>query len=103
MSSVIDRIKEKALQARQIAPDAIKSFESDLDSLIAEGPKLKAAQAAAVGKHTAAFKGIQETFDGLSSAIDILSNGGDPLEGSTTSAQSSPPVQGLNAAGIREG
>lgn len=87
--SAIDRIKAKALQARGIAPAAIKDFEADLDGLIAEGPRLAADRAAAVGKHAEAFKGIREQFDGLHSAIDILSNGGDPLEDSEHSAQGS--------------
>ena len=78
--SVIDRIKQKALEARNIAPAAIKAFESDLDALIAEGPKLHADKNAAVRKHQEAFKGIRDQFDGLHSAIDILSNGGDPLD-----------------------
>lgn len=73
--SVIDRIKAKALEARQIAPNAIKAFEADLDALIAEGPKLLADKEAAVSQHKEAFAGIRGEFDGLKSAIDILSNG----------------------------
>jgi hypothetical protein len=73
--SIIDRIKAKALQARSIAPDAIRAFEADLDALIAEGPKLKAAKDEAVNEHKQAFAGVYSEVDGLKSAIDILSNG----------------------------
>lgn len=85
--SVIDRIKAKALQARSIAPDAIKAFEADLDALIAEGPKLHAAKSAAVSMHREAFTGIHGEIDGLKSAIDLLSNGAPdgPLPGSEDS------------------
>jgi len=82
--SAIDRLKEKALQARQIAPDAIKAFEADLDSLIAEGPKLAAERTEAVSVHAEAFKGIRGEIGGLRDAMDILSNGAPdgPLPGS---------------------
>lgn len=85
--SVIDRIKAKALMARDIAPKAIAAFEADLDSLIAEGPKLETDRSAAVSMHKEAFAGIRGEFDGLKSAINILSNGSpDPLHASETSA-----------------
>lgn len=77
--SITERLKAKALLARSIAPDEIKAFEADLDALIAEGPKLKADRAAAVGQHQAAFASIHGEVDGLKQAIDILSNGGPPL------------------------
>lgn len=89
--SAIDRIKAKALQARSIAPTMIKEFEGDLDSLIAEGPKLKAAKDAALSEHTAAFEGLRGEFAGLKSVIDILSNGGPPLEESSGAAPNSAP------------
>jgi hypothetical protein len=88
----IDRIRQKALAAKSLAPALIKEFESDLDALIAEGPKLKAAKEAAVGQHMEAFAGLRGEFDGLKSVIDVLSNGGpslDPLPESDTSAPAS--------------
>ena len=84
--SAIDRIRAKALQAREIAPKAIADFEADLDALIAEGPKLASARATAVGAHKEAFTGIRGELDGLKSAIDLLSNGGPPLEESNNAA-----------------
>lgn len=78
--SVIDRIKAKALQARDIVPTAIKEFEADLDSIIAGGPMLAEKRAAAVGPHKEATEGLLTEIDGLKGAMDILSNG-DPLSG----------------------
>lgn len=72
--SAIDRIKAKALAARNIAPDAIRKFEADLDGLIAEGPQIDAKRAAAVAPHQEAIAGVMGELDGLKSAIDILSN-----------------------------
>lgn len=73
--SVIDRIKQKALQARNVAPEAIKRFEADLDSIIAEQAGLEQRRAAAVAPHQEAISGIKGEIDGLKSAIDILTNG----------------------------
>lgn len=89
--SPIDRIKAKALQARSVATDAIKAFEADLDSILAEKPILAQKQAAAVAPHKEAFAGLHGEIEGLKSAMDILSNGGpalDPLPESDTSADS---------------
>ena len=83
--NAIDRIKAKALQARSIAPQAIRDFEADLDGIIAEGPKLKAAKDNAVAQHKETFAGVYGEIDGLKSAIDLLSNGGPPLDGSQDS------------------
>jgi hypothetical protein len=88
-SSPIDRIKAKALQARSVAPDAIKAFETDLDSILAEKPILAQKQAAAVAPHKEAIAGVFGEIDGLKSAMDLLTNGGPPLDESNTSAQGS--------------
>jgi hypothetical protein len=74
--SAIDRLKEKALKARSIAPNAIKAFESDLDGLIAQEQEIEAKRVAAVSPHHEAIAGVKGELDGLKSAIDILSNGG---------------------------
>lgn len=73
--SAIDRLKEKALRARNIAPDAIKKFEADLDGLIAQESDIEAKRVAAVSPHQEAIAGVKGELDGLKSAIDILSNG----------------------------
>lgn len=88
----IERLKQKALQARTIVPTMIKEFESDLDSLIAQGPQMEAARQAAVASHMDGVAGLKGEFAGLQSAIDILSNGAPPLDGSTTSAVDTAPL-----------
>lgn len=85
--SAIDRIKAKALQARNIAPDAIRAFEADLDGIIAEKSKIAQRHAEAVAPHKETISGIYGEFDGLKQAMDLLSNGGpslDPLHVSET-------------------
>jgi len=72
--SVIDRIKQKALQAKTVAPDAIKQFEADLDDIIAEKAVIEERRTAAVSPHKEAIAGVKGEIDGLKSAIDILSN-----------------------------
>lgn len=102
--SAIDRIRAKALQARSIAPDAITAFEADLDSIIAEGPKLRVAKDAAVGQHREAIAGVYGEIDGLKSVIDLMSNGGPPLGGSPDlSAASAPDSADDVAAHSRRG
>ena len=88
--SVIDRIKSKALQAKDIAPQAIRDFEADLDGIIAEKASLAQRRVAAVAPHKEAISGIYSEIDGLKQAMDLLSNGGDhPLEESTRAAPGS--------------
>jgi len=90
--SAIDRIKEKALKARSIAPNAIKALEADLDALMAEEGPLNAARLKAVGAHQEVFQGIRTEIDGVKAAIDILSNGeeSDPLPASPPVSPGSP-------------
>lgn len=76
--SAIDRIREKALKARGIAPAAIKAFESDLDALLAEEAEIERKARAAVDPHKEIIAGVKGELDGLKSAIDILSNGEEP-------------------------
>lgn len=92
--SAIDRIKAKALQARGIAPQAIKDFESDLDGILAQKDTLAQKREAAVAPHKEAIAGIYSEFDGLKQAMDLLSNGGpslDPLPVSAPVLPVSPP------------
>jgi hypothetical protein len=71
----IDRLKAKALEARNVAPDAIRTFEADLDSILAEKATIEAQRAAAVAPHKEAIAAVKGTIDGVKSAIDILDNG----------------------------
>jgi hypothetical protein len=89
--SAIDRIKAKALEAKGIATNAIKAFETDLDSLLAEKATLDTKRAEAVAPHKELISGIYSEIDGLKQAMDLLSNGGPPLDSSETAAPGSVP------------
>lgn len=73
--SAIDRLKEKALRAKNIAPNAIKAFEADLDGLIAQEGAIETKRAAAIAPHQEAIAGVTAELDDLKAAMDILSNG----------------------------
>jgi hypothetical protein len=92
--SAIDRIRAKALQARNVAGEALTSFEGELDSIIAEKDVIKRRVAEASAPHHEILKGIHGEIDGLKSAIDLLSNGapGGPLPGSGVSGDHLPDV-----------
>jgi hypothetical protein len=72
--SAIERLKAKALQAKNVAPDAIKRFEADLDSILADKEAIENQRAAAVAPHQEAIASVKGEICGLKSAIDILSN-----------------------------
>lgn len=100
VNPAIERLKQKALQARTIVPNMIKEFEGDLDNLIAQGPQMEAARQAAVASHMDGVAGLKGEFAGLQSAIDILSNGApSPLDVSTTSAENTATVSADPAQG----
>lgn len=98
--SAIDRIKAKALRARDIVPQAIKAFETDLDSIIAEGPTLDEKRIAAVAPHKEATQGLLTEIDGLKQAMDMLSNGGPPL--SVSASDVAPLSSVLPAATVAQ-
>jgi len=75
MSIVKSRLKEKALAARSVAPDAIKAFEADLDAIIAQKAVIEQKRAEAIAPHQEAIADMKGEFDDLKSAIDIMSNG----------------------------
>lgn len=89
--SAIDRIKAKALQARAVVPDAIKAVEADLDSIIGQTAVIDKKRAEATAPHKEAVAGLMGELDGLKDALDVLSNGGPPLDESPTSAPASVP------------
>jgi hypothetical protein len=101
MSSPIDRIKAKAMQARGVVPTALASVEAGLDQIIAAGPEIEKKKQEAMAPHLNAIADAKTELDGLKSALDILSNGGPPLHESESSASGSPPVPGLNEAGVK--
>ena len=82
MNSAIDRIKSKAAQAKGVVPRVLASVESGLDRLISAEMELETQKEAALAPHLNAIADTQTELDGIKSALDILSNGGPPLQGS---------------------
>lgn len=99
MGSAVDRIKSKALQAKGVVPRILTNVEAGLDEIIAAEGELEKHAAEAMQPHLDAINETKSELDGIKSALDILSNGGPPLQESTTtslpssgSAPSEPPV-----------
>ena len=92
MSSAVDRIKAKAAQAKGVVPRVIAKVESGLDQIIGAEPELNTQTDAAMAPHLSAIADTKTELDGIKSALDILSNGGPPLQGSTTAVPASTPV-----------
>jgi hypothetical protein len=103
MGSAIDRIKAKALQAKGVVPRIITNVESGLDGIIASEGVLEKYAADAMKPHLDAISETKTELDGIKSALDILSNGGPPLQESTTvslpSSGTTPPVSVDHATG----
>ncbi len=102
MGSAVDRIKSKALQAKGVVPRVLASVESGLDGIIAAESDLEKQKEAALAPHLSAIADTKTELDGIKSALDILSNGGPPLQASTTalpsSAGSTPVVHPVDHA-----
>jgi hypothetical protein len=81
--SAIEKLKAKALYAKTIVHDAIKGVEDGLDGIIAHKAPLEQKTAEAMAPHLEAIAGLHSELDGIKGALDILSNGGPPLEPST--------------------
>ena len=102
VGSAIDRIKSKALQAKGVVPRVLASVESGLDEIIGAESELEKQKEAALAPHLSAIADTKIELEGIKSALDILSNGGPPLQGSTTvspgSGGSAPVVQAIDHA-----
>ena len=84
MGSAVDRIKAKALQAKGVVPRILTNVETGLDDIIAAEGVLEQHAAEAMKPHLDAINETKTELDGIKSALDILSNGGPPLQESTT-------------------
>ncbi len=99
MIAAIERLKSKALEAKGVVPRVLAKVESGLDSIIGAEPGLNTETDAAMAPHLSAIADTHAELAGIKSALDILSNGGPPLQGPTTVLPSSvlssshvPPV-----------
>ena len=90
--SAIDRIREKALQARGVVPRVIASVEAGLDELIAAEPEIEKEKDEALAPHRAAIAETKTELAGVRDALSVLSNGGPPLQESTPVVPPSPPA-----------
>lgn len=94
-SSAIDRIKNKALQAKGVVPRVLAKVEAHLDEVMAAEPALDSQTESAFAPHFAAIAETKTELVGIAEALNIMSNGGpalDPLPGSGHVAVGSNPV-----------
>jgi hypothetical protein len=94
-SSAVERLKSKALQAKGVVPRILTAVEADLDQVIAAEPELERQKDAAFAPHFAAIADTKTELAGIADALNIMSNGGpplDPLPGSEPAAVGSNPA-----------
>lgn len=100
MGSAVDRIKAKALQAKGVVPRILTNVETGLDEIIAAESELEKHASDAMQPHLDAINETKSELDGIKSALDILSNGGPPLQESTSaSLPSSGITMGISPTG----
>ncbi len=100
MGSAVDRIKAKALQAKGVVPRILTKVETGLDEIIAAEGDLEKHADEAMQPHLDAINETKSELDGIKSALDILGNGGPPLQDSTTvSSPSSGIIVGISPTG----
>jgi hypothetical protein len=78
VTTPLDRLKGKFLQARGVAQRVASNMEAEADSLIAEEDAMKAETVAAFAPHKAILQDVKD-------ALNLMTNGGpalDPLPGS---------------------
>jgi len=91
MSAIGDRLKQKAMQAVGVGPRVAAHVEANLDWIIAQEKVIEGATVEAVAPHKELFAGVHGTLGEVKDALNILSNGGPPLDASASSVTSSDP------------
>jgi hypothetical protein len=71
----IDRLREKALQAKGVVPRVVASIEAELDGVIAAEADLAKQKDEAFAPHKAALAETKAELDGVKDALNIMSNG----------------------------
>jgi hypothetical protein len=92
MTTPLDRLKGKFLQARGVAHRVASNMEAEADSLIAEEDAMKAETAAAFAPHKAILGEAKNELQQIKEALNLMSNGGpalDPLPASGGTEQGS--------------
>jgi hypothetical protein len=71
----IDRLREKALQAKGVVPRVVASIEAELDEVIAAEADITKQKDEAFAPHKAALAETKAELDGVKDALNIMSNG----------------------------
>jgi hypothetical protein len=92
VTTPLDRLKGKFLQARGVAQRVASNMEAEADSLIAEEDAMKAETVAAFAPHKAILGEAKSELQQIKDALSLMSNGGpalDPLQASENTEQGS--------------
>jgi hypothetical protein len=90
MTTPLDRLKGKFLQARGVVGRVASNMESEADSLIAQEDEMKAKTASAFAPHKAILAEASSELQAIEDALSLVSNGGpslDPLPASGDTEQ----------------
>lgn len=80
MTTPLDRLKGKFLQARGVAPRVMSNMEAEADSLIAEEDALKAETVSAFAPHKEILAESRNELGQIRDALKLMSNGGPSLD-----------------------
>lgn len=87
MTTPLDRLKGKFLQARGVAQRVASNMEAEADSLIAQEDAMKAKTASAFAPHKAILAEATSELQAIEDALNLMSNGGPPLPASSGTEQ----------------
>jgi hypothetical protein len=79
VTTPLDRLKGKFLQARGVAHRVASNMEAEADSLIAEEDAIKAETVAAFAPHKAILGEAKGELQQIKDALNLMTNGGPPL------------------------
>lgn len=84
VTTPLDRLKGKFLQARGVAQRVATNMEAEADSLIAQEDAMKAKTTNAFAPHKAVLAEAGTELQAIEDALNLMSNGGPPLEGAVS-------------------
>lgn len=88
-SAAVERLKQKALQAKGVVPRVLASVESGLDEIIGAESDIEKRKVEALAPHLSAISDTKSELTAIGSALDILTNGGPPLQVSLSAVSGS--------------
>ena len=83
----ISRLKDKLNRAAGVAKRAADAIEAEADALLAEEEAIKAKTVEAFSPHKAILAEARTELDAVKDALNLMSNGGPPLQGAESSEQ----------------